>query len=198
MAYVNNLYNQNTGGKYMYQEIEKLTNAKETIEKLAGGINPLSGEAIEKGNLICDENINDTLLYTAQKLDKLIKWELNKGLKETLKFVISKEELEKIKLPDKKIGVNEFAKHINQVINTNISKKLSGVEINKRLKQMGVLGEEQEDNKKRTVTNENSSKYGIEVEKRTFNGKEYEAIVFNEEGKKFLLDNLESIMETSA
>lgn len=182
----------------MYQETEKLTKVKETIEKIASGINPLNGAKIEKGSFIYDDEVSGDLIYAAQKLNKLIAWEHNKQLKNVLDFVISKEQMENIKLPDKKIGVNEFAKCVNQVIDTSISRKISGVEINKRLKEMGILGEEQEDKHKKTIVNDNSSKYGIEIEKRNFNGKEYEAIVFNEDGKKFLLDNLGKIMDYSA
>lgn len=182
----------------MSQEIEKLTNAKEVIEKITSGVNPLNEKEIEKESFIHDQSINAHLLYAAQKLSKLIAWERNKGLKNVLKFVISKQEMESIKLPDKKIGVNEFARCVNMVIDTNVSKKLSGAEINKKLKEMGILGEVQEGKGFRTVTNESSAKYGIEVEKRRFNGQEYDAIVFNEEGKQFLLDNLEGIMNCSA
>jgi len=72
---------------------------------------------------------------------------------------------------------------------------LTGTEINKQLKKMGILGEEKLDNgKTRTVTNEKSHDYGMEMEERSYNENKYEMVVFNDWGKKFLLENFEKIM----
>lgn len=84
----------------------------------------------------------------------------------------------------------------HQVIDINRSLKLTGVELNKRLKKMGILTEQPgEKGKTRTAINAKSKDYGIEMEKRSFQGNEYEMVLFNETGKKFLLDNLEMIMK---
>ncbi|HEY8343803.1 MAG TPA: hypothetical protein VIL66_01250 [Bacillota bacterium] len=113
-------------------------------------------------------------------------------------FVITAEEKERVVLPEGKIGVTEFARCINAVIDLNKSRRLTGVELNKQLKKMGILSEKElEDGKKRTITNEQSHQYGIETEIRTFNGVDYEMVVFNEQGKEFLLENLEKIMSYS-
>lgn len=114
-------------------------------------------------------------------------------------FLITAEEKEKVVLPEGKIGVNEFAHCINAVIDLNKSRRLTGVELNKQLKKMGILSEiELEDGKKRTTINEQSKDYGIETERRNFNGVDYEKVVFNDQGKKFLLENLEKIMSFTA
>ncbi|MGE5629831.1 MAG: hypothetical protein ACM3TR_01900 [Caulobacteraceae bacterium] len=69
--------------------------------------------------------------------------------------------------------------------------------MNKKLKMLGILGEEiGEGGKKKTVVNANSASYGLESEKRVFNGVEYEAVVINDKGKKYLLENIEAIMKT--
>lgn len=61
---------------------------------------------------------------------------------------------------------------------------------------MGILGEQPlTDGKKRTIVKEDPGKYGIATEKRNHNGNEYDMICFNDKGKKFLLDNLEKILE---
>ena len=60
---------------------------------------------------------------------------------------------------------------------------------------MGILSEaETTDGKKRMTITDKSSQYGILSETRTYNNNEYEMVVFNEQGKKFLLDNLEDIV----
>lgn len=132
-------------------------------------------------------------------MQRVIAGELTNGGGKDLPFSITAEEKSRVVLPDKSIGVNEFAKCINSVINLQRSKKLSGMELNKQLKRMGVLGEEKtEEGKTRTVVNERSIEFGIETEKRIYSGNEYEMILFNDKGKKFLLDNLEKIMSHEA
>ena len=64
------------------------------------------------------------------------------------------------------------------------------------MKKMGILSEELlPDGKKRAIVNNDSYKYGIVTEKRNYNGNEYDMVCFNETGKKFLLDELEKILE---
>ena len=93
------------------------------------------------------------------------------------------------------IGVNEVAKCINEQINPLISKKVTGAQLNKGLKKLGILSELEEDGKKRTTTNERSKDYGFFLEKRSYDGREYDMVLINDEGKKYILDNIEEIME---
>lgn len=39
-----------------------------------------------------------------------------------------------------------------------------------------------------------SAKYGIHLVKREYNGVEYDQVVYDDQGKRFLLDNLERIL----
>jgi hypothetical protein len=77
----------------------------------------------------------------------------------------------------------------------SVSKRLTGVELNKQLKKIGVLSEEATPNgKTRTVVNDNSINFGFESVKKEYNGNEYDMVVINNKGKKYLLDELETIM----
>jgi hypothetical protein len=108
---------------------------------------------------------------------------------------MTEEQLSMIELPSGKIGVNTFARAINAVIDLNQSKKLKGLMINKKLKLIGILSETiDKDGKKRTTTNDKSEGYGIESVTKLFNGQEYEQVVFNDNGKEFLLKNIVDIM----
>lgn len=180
----------------MNPEFDKLTKAKAILEKMANGINPMNGTQIEEENFLCDPRMKRCLLYVCGVLDGEIDRELDNISKQLPDFVITPEEKRRVILPEGKIGISEFVRCINSVIDRTRSKKLTPVEINSQLKKTGILGEEKgESGKPRTVLTEKSGKYGIETERRTANGKDYDAVVFNEKGKKFLLDNLEKIMD---
>lgn len=179
----------------MEYDKEKLMKAKSIIEKIANGINPLTGKNIEDDNFMQDPRLIRCFFYVTDVLNAVIKNGFNGVFVKPTQFVITPEQKSRIKLPNYNIGVNEFAKCVNNVIDPSVSKRLTGADINRQLKKMGILSEiKTGEGKTRTVMNENSAKYGIEVEKRVYKDIEYEVIVFNEKGKRFLLENLEKIM----
>jgi hypothetical protein len=178
----------------MELEKEKLVKAKYIINKIAAGVNPVNGSPIEKDHFLREPKIIGCLAFVDDVLQQVIEGQVRIG-KAPEEFRITSDQKSNVELPGGKIGVNEFAKCVNQVIDLNQSKKLTGVELNKQLKKMGILTEKiLEDGKTRTIAAGKSSDYGIDMEMRSFNGREYEMVVFNEKGQKFLLDNLEKIM----
>lgn len=162
---------------------------------MASGENPLNGEPIEDGSFLHDPRIIRCLYFVQEVLAMAADGHFKSNTKKNTEFVITYEEKVKVQFPQGNIGVNEFARCVNMVIDLDKSKRLSGVEINKQLKKMGILGEDAlADGKTRTILTNISKDYGIESERRSYNGNEYEMVVFTDEGKKYLLDNIEKIM----
>jgi hypothetical protein len=179
----------------MIQEREKIAKAREMVQKMAGGMNPLDGQPLEDSCFLHDPRMVRCLHFIQEVLRQALEGPPRTGPRKPSVFAISGEEKKRIQLPKGKIGINEFARCINEVIDTGKSRKLTGIEINRQLKKMGVLGEQVlADGKTRTIVRAESSGYGIETEKRNQNGNEYEMVLFNDEGKKYLLENIETIM----
>lgn len=175
----------------------KLLESKQAIEKLAHGINPIDGSVIMADHLLSKPQIIRHLFVLLNFLDS----ELEKKQRKTSrrkrhnKVVLTSEQLESVVLPKGPIGINEFARAVNLVIDESISKKLTGTAINRKLKEIGVLSEEKlENNKTRTVVNDNSIAYGIESMESYYNGEPYQRIVFNDLGKEFLMKNIINLM----
>jgi hypothetical protein len=186
-----------TEAKKMYVDVEKMEKAKIVLAKIAKGVNPVTGEMIDKESFLNDSKMVRCFNFTTEVLDKVMnEINYNKNRSKFERFIITPEQKSRVVLPEGKIGVSEFAKCINSHIDINHSKKLTGVELNKGLKKLGVLSEVNTgDGKTRTVVTPNSIKYGFETEKRSYNGVEYDKVVINENGKKYLLENIEKIME---
>ncbi len=183
-------------GDFMYLEKERIVKAGEILNKMANGINPVNGQPIDGDCFLQDPRIIRCLFFVQQVLNEAVERQANTAVRKLAEFIITEEEKRKVRFPDENIGVNQFARCINSAIDLNRSRKITGAEINKQLKKMGVLSEELlTDGKKRTIVNENSSNYGIVTEKRNYNGNEYDMVCFNDIGKKFLLDELEKILE---
>lgn len=179
----------------MADDREKLIKAKEIILKMANGINPVNGQPIEKDSFLHDPRMIRCMFYISEVIEREIKGDRQIVIRPS-NFIITPEEKLKVEFPEGSIGVNEFSRCINSVIDINKSKRLTGVELNKRLKKMGILSERVNDEGRiNTITNEKSSEYGFEMVRASFNGREYDKVVINDKGKKFLLDNLEKIMD---
>lgn len=97
-------------------------------------------------------------------------------------FFVTVEDLSKVKLPEYPIGVDEFSRCINKVIDLKKVKGISGMQINRRLKALGILSEKEENGKRCTVTNKNSKNYGIESVQAEYNGRKYEKVIFTDKG----------------
>jgi hypothetical protein len=176
------------------QDIEKMQKAREVLQKMANGINPVSGQTIEKEHFLQDPRIIRCMFFIADVLKRQIDETIYRERRPTI-FSITAEEKERIEFPAGKIGVNEFSRCVNHVIDISRSKKLTGVELNKRLKKMGLLNEEKTpDGRTRTTLDVQSAGHGFETGRKTYNGHEYEMVLFNDQGKRYLLDNLEIIM----
>lgn len=182
------------------EEREKLLKARDILQKIANGINPINEQSIEKDkeSFLDDPRIIRCFFYISDVLSRVIDGQINRNTKSPNRFSITEEEKNLVRLPQGNIGVNEFTRCINNVIDLNRSKKLSGVELNKQLKAIGLLSEQRlEDGKTRTIINDKSGDYGIETEKRNYNGNDYDMVVFNDKGKRYLLDNIDKIMHKS-
>lgn len=164
------------------------------LENLAKGLNPGTKKEVKKDHIIHDPEIVRSFYFAKQVLEDVKKGTYNN--RKLTEFIITPEQKSKVRLPERKIGVNEFSRIINEHIDLHLSKRLTGMELNRQLKKLNVLSEEILDGgKKRTVTNEYSLKMGFEKEKREKNGNEYEMVLINNEGKSYLLENLEEIMK---
>jgi len=176
-------------------EFEKMAKAKLVLEKMARGIDPLTGEVISEENFLCDPRISRCFVFVAEVLENVINGVYSERVSKLEQFLITPEQKSQVNFTAGKIGLTEFTKCINACLNLNLSKKLTNVELSKRLKKMEILGENiGEKGKARTVTNENSAAYGFEMIKRSFEGKEYQMLVMNDQGKQYLLEHLEEIM----
>ena len=182
----------------MQNEFDRIEKAKAVLEKIARGIDPLTGEPIGENTFLNDARIIRCFYFVGEILDNVLNGVYSSRGSKLQDFSITPEQKNMVRFTPGKIGVNEFSMNINECIDLSRSKKLTGVELNRRLKKMGLLGEvDTGDGKKRTTLSDESLKYGFETERRSYNGVEYEMVVINDYGKRYLLDNIEAIMETA-
>ena len=178
----------------LQQEKLSIEKTVSILENLAKGLDPDTKKAVKKDHILHDPEIIRSFYFAKQVLENVKKGTYNN--RKLTEFIITQEQKAKILLPERKIGVNEFSRIVNEHIDLHLSKRLTGIELNRQLKKLNVLSEESlEGGKKRTVINEHSLEMGFESEKRVKNGNEYDMVVINNEGKAYLIENLEEIMK---
>jgi hypothetical protein len=174
----------------MYNDYQLITRAQEVLREIAKGINPIDGTQIEQGNFVKHDKIVKCFNYSANMLDKALDYIKNNV------FYITPQQKERISVYQDKVGVMSFARAVNEQIDKNVSMLANGKTINKNLKRLGVLGEKTTaKGGKVTILIPASTQYGFESIRRESNGRNYDQIVANRKGQKYLIDNLEELMK---
>lgn len=181
----------------MKVDLQKLTEAKEVLMNMANGINPLNGKMIEDSSFLNDPKIIRSLYYLITCLEaNVFQGVQQEKVKQTKNYEITQELLNKIEFPPGYMGINEFCRIVNEHINSPTSKKLTHTPIYKKLKSLGILTEEvNEEGRTRSRVTDKANNYGILEIDREYNGQPYKQIVFDNDGKEFLRRNLLKLLD---
>ena len=182
-------------------DLDVMKRAKDYIEKLANGIDPISGRAVPDEEVINNVRISRCLFYVSGVLGKVIDnggvvVSVSQGRGKKLPFSITDDELKRFEYSDTGIGISEIVKRINAcVANGDDMVKLSHKGIVSFLIDAGILEERvREDGRKVKYPTEAGKAIGINYEERTGSNGNYVAVLYNREAQKFVLDNLPIVL----
>ena len=173
-------------------DIEKFNSAKQWIEKLANGINPLNDELVKEEDLINNVHISRCLFYVSELLGE-IKTGTPVERRGRNPFFLSAKDAENIPISTPN-GIANFVRLVNSYIPEGM-KPLPLRQVIKWLRDEGLLQEVlKEDGHKTNLPAEKGNLIGITTEVlRNPEGKEYQRVVYSIEAQKFILNNIESI-----
>lgn len=181
-------------------ELETIQHAKNYLDKLAQGINPLTNEPIPENELLNNVRISRCLFCTSDILRQVLE---NGGVtpraprEKKLPFHIDYETLTKFSYSDTPIAITQITERINDLVDTSNMKKISYTLIRNWLVDSGMLKEvvlsDEKTVKRPTIQGE---QLGISVEHRVGQyGKEYDVVVYGRSAQEFIIDNLMSILD---
>lgn len=181
-------------------EIEKIGYTKNFIDKLANGINPLDDTQIPDGDLLNNIRISRCMFYVSDILRQVIE---NNGFKKATNdknkapFSISDERLAEFQFSQEPIGISEFTKRINSLIDENIMKKLKITSITEWLVDTDILYNEISNNKKHKRVTPKGASLGIS--ECIYQGQygEYKKLLYNENAQHFIINNINSIIQNT-
>ncbi len=181
--------------------IDILKRAKHYTDALSSGMNPITGEPLREDCEIAAENYYKCFAFISSVLEK----EINGASRESghrgkrTDFFLSEEAASRVLITDGHVGINTVAARINDVIDRDSMKGVSGGKLAECLVELGYL-------KLQTLPNGNAVRVptdkgvlaGIETQHRTDSvGKAYMQNVYSKEMQEYLVKNINDMMKHS-
>ena len=180
-------------------ELEKIEYAKSYIDKLANGINPLTGQPVADADIVNNVRISRCLFYVSDILRQTIESRGISSVKKKQKkltFYIDHDQRAKFEYSDKPIPVSEITRRINALIDEDNMLKLKHTSITSWLMDIGLLIElVQTDERIFKQPTQQGNVLGITIEIRHGMTKDYSVTVYNRAAQQFVLDNLDAVIE---
>ncbi|MGN1319146.1 MAG: hypothetical protein ACI4VF_09035 [Lachnospirales bacterium] len=171
-------------------EIRLLKRSKLYIDAMSQGINPLTGEYVED-TILQENKLQVCLEYVSYVLEQVIEngGIKNNSKKESKEFILNEEDIKRINYSDEFIGINTVAEKINEIIDLEKSKKISGTYLSNMLVELGYLY--QPEGIKGRRLNKNAPEIGAkEIDRDRPNGTKYIQVVYSKNAQKFIVQKL--------
>ena len=188
-----------TKGVIIMTELEKIAYAKTFIDKLANGINPLDDTLIPDDDIANNVRLSRCFFYVSDILRQVYE---NGGITKPKRatkvpFTLTIEQAEKFEYSVAPIPISEVAKRIQALAENENMEKVSYVQINQWLLNIGMLYLHDSSGRKPVKRpTEEGMKIGISVETRMGLYGEYQVVLYNKDAQSFILDNIEAIVTT--
>ncbi len=179
-------------------ELETVQRAKMYMDKLAQGIDPISGQELPEDSALNNVRLARCFFYVSGILDQVIRNGGQVGAIEKAEFSITPEQLSQAPISPYPILISEFAESLLQVVGSSTMKKPNVVRINNWLETQGFLVKEPTpDGKNRRVPTPAGRDLGMTTQLRQSRDGEYLAIYYDANAQRFLLDHLYTILQDS-
>ena len=180
-------------------DLEITKRAKEYIDKMANGIDPITGEQIPTADALNNVRISRCLFFVSDILRQVIEngGVIGKKAKTTKQpFSVSHNELSGFAYSSTPIHVSEIAKRINALTDDQSMARLKPVSITSFLIDSGFLVQvDRGDGHNTKIPTEAGKNLGISIEERIGQNGEYHVTVYNKEAQQFIVDNFDAIAE---
>lgn len=162
--------------------LELLKHAKDYIEKMANGINPLTNENVPDNDIINNVRISRCLFYVNSILGEVLS---NGGIinNKKMPFNISKDEINKYQYSDEDLSISKIVKKINDLVSNENMTKLKATEVSNWLINIGLIMEGTLYGKKVKRPTEKGKIIGMYIEHRIGTHGDYDIILYKKENK---------------
>lgn len=184
-------------------ELMHIEKAKEYIEKMAQGIDPLTDAPIPDEETLNNVRIARCLFYVSSILGKIIEAggiDAYSGKKcprlntQKQPFYMDNEDLDNFPFSNYPITISNFVERVNSFIKSEFMEKLKVTSATSFLVQSGMLKVIEVSGQLHKVPTDQGLELGISMEQRVSQyGKEYPAVYYNINAQHYLLDHIRDI-----
>lgn len=182
----------------MVTELDKLNRAKEYLDNLAEGLNPITGEELTQDTVLNNVRLSRCFFYVSGVLRQVIANNGRIGRPEVSNtpFYITDEELARVSVSDTPVSVSVFVKAVNDAACDPARKKLSVITVTNWLVKEGYLtAQETETGKHRKVLTDKSALIGMSSEMRENARGTFEIMLYDKNAQRFLIDNIQNMLK---
>ena len=177
-------------------ELEIIAHAQTYIEKLAKGINPLTGEEVAQTDVVNNVRISRCLFYTSDLLKKIVD---NRGkfkveMPEQNPFSLNPEQVARFEYAQQSLSVSEIVKRFNALIDSVYMKELKTKQVTEWLVSVGMLQNIVINNRTRRRPTPQGESIGITTEERMGQYGMYEGVFYSNKAQHFIVDNIDAII----
>lgn len=177
-------------------ELETMQRAKMYMDKLAQGIDPITGQEVPEDSMLNNVRLARCFFYVSDVLGQVI---ANGGVVgqrvKQLDFSITPEQLACVPLFDYPIRVTEFTENLYQAVNNPDMKKLSATKITDWLISQALMAKVSgADGKTHRVPTDRGLQMGMSTRLRQSRDGEYQAVFYDRNMQRFLLAHLPDIL----
>ena len=183
----------------MMTELEIMQRAKQYIDALANGFDPLSGQPVRDDDVVNQVRISRCLFYVSGVLQKVIDngGEVQKTPRsQKAPFSLLPEQIAQLKPHTSQQSASRIAASINELIDNEKMQKLKTTDITGWLLSIGMLQDiESPSGKKRKIPTQNGEMLGMkETSFVNEQGVPTQYTVYDKNAQQFIFDNIEAII----
>ena len=185
----------------MMTELEIMQRAKQYIDALANGYDPLSGQPVRDDDVVNQVRVSRCLFYVSGVLQKVID---NGGEVQKKKvprsqkapFALLPEQIVQLKPHSSQQSASRITASINELIDTEKMQKLKTTDITGWLLSIGMLQDiETSSGRKRKVPTQNGEMLGMkETSFVNEQGVPTQYTVYDKNAQQFIFDNMETLI----
>ena len=177
-------------------ELETMQRAKMYLDKLAQGIDPISGQEVPEDSVLNNVRLVRCFFYVSGVLGQVIANGGVIGRKPKLDpFSINEVQLANVQISNEPIRVTQLVDRISDAAGNPGMKKLRTTVITDWLSEKGFLEKQTDpDGKSRRIPTHNGMMIGLSTQIRQGQYGEYQAVFYNADAQRFVLDNLEAML----
>ena len=184
-------------------DLELMRHAKDYLDKLANGIDPLTGQEVPEDDVINKVRISRCLFYVSDVLQQVID---NGGIqvksvrnRDKAPYSLSFEERTRYAFGDLPVTISVIAQRLNELVDLNTVQKLKTTSITAFLMQSGLLYVEETPTGSKSKRPTDAGRHlGMQTVQRSGQNGEYTAVVYDRQAQQFILDNLDAVIALNA